>query len=60
MTDRPFTTELFLLRASEIGLRPEDLDFYEVGQILGILAERSNDIEGDYKQLATQADFDRF
>lgn len=60
MTDRPFTTELFCLRASEIGLRPEDLDFYDVGQVLGILAERQNDVDGDYKQLATQADFDRF
>lgn len=53
------TTALFLLRATQMGIRISDLDILEHGQIIDMMIEASND-GYDYKQLATQADFDRF
>lgn len=59
MTDRPYTTGLYLLRITELGLRPSDLPLFEYGTILDMMTERSNDNE-EYDTLATQEDMDRF
>lgn len=59
MTDRPFTTGLFLLRCLELGLRPSDLLFLEFGIVQDMLTEKGNDNE-EYTTIATQEDFDRF
>ena len=50
---------LFLLRVVQIGLKIEDLDFLEYGEVLDIFIEEHNDHE-EYEQLATQEDYDRF
>jgi len=50
---------LYLLRCIEAGIALPDLDFFEVGEILDILTERSNDGES-YARVATQEDMDRF
>jgi hypothetical protein len=47
------------LRCIEAGISLPDLDFFEVGEILDILTERSNDGES-YARVATQEDMDRF
>lgn len=47
------------MRCIQIGLTISDLDFLEIGDVLDILTESAND-GGDYVQLATQEDFDRF
>ena len=59
MTERPFTTGLFLLRCYQIGLRVPDLADLEMGMVIDMLIESGNDNE-KYRQLATQDDFDRF
>ena len=59
MTERPFTTGLFLLRCYQIGLRVADLFFLEVGEVMDMLTEMGNDNE-HYDIVATQEDFDRF
>lgn len=43
----------------QLGLTIADLDRLEYGMVEDILIEREND-NFDYKQLATQEDFDRF
>jgi len=53
------TAALFLLRCAELGLHGGDLDALNVGAVLDMFTEKSND-SYQYKQLATQADFDRF
>ena len=58
-TDRPFNTAVLLLRIIEAGIPLCCLDFLEVGDILDILIERSNDGES-YDRIATQEDMDRF
>lgn len=50
---------MFLLRAIQIGLRISDLDVLEVGEVLDMIAESGND-SFEYKQVATQEDFDRW
>lgn len=42
-----------------LGLSLEDLEMIDYGTVLDMMIERSND-DYDYKELATQADFDRF
>ena len=59
MTDRPYTTALYLLRCLELGLHPSDLCFLDEGTVVDMLIERGNDSE-EYQYVATQADFDRF
>lgn len=59
MTERPFTTALFVLRAVQLGLRLEDLDRLEFSEVVDMLIEQGNDAY-PYKQLANQDDFDRF
>ena len=50
---------LFLLRVIQIGLRVDDLDFLEYGEIMDMYIEAQND-NADYDYKATQEDFDRF
>ena len=59
MTDRPFTTGLYLLRCLELGLRLTDLEFLDYGTVYDMLIERGNDRE-KYDYIATQEDYDRF
>lgn len=59
MTERPFTTGLFMLRCAEMGLRPSDLCNLDYGLVIDMLIERGNDAE-EYDYVATQEDFDRF
>ena len=53
------TTALFLLRCVEIGLSMDDLDELSVGMVNDMFVEKSND-NYDWKQVASQEDFDRF
>ena len=53
------TTPLFLLRCLQIGLSLRDLDLFTVGMVNDIFVENMND-DYDYKELATQEDFDTF
>lgn len=48
-----------MLRCVQIGLTMSDLDFLDYGMIIDMMTERQND-DYNYKELATQADFDRF
>ena len=59
MTERQFNTAVFMLRAIQIGLTLPDLDRLEYGEIMDMSIERGND-DCEYRQLATQADFDKF
>lgn len=59
MTERPYTTGLFMLRCAELGIRPSDLPYYTLGDIDDMLIERGNDAE-QWDYIANQADFDRF
>ena len=58
MTERPYTTGLYLLRCYQIGLRVSDLNFLEIGDVMDMLTESGNDNE-EYDYIATQEDFDR-
>ena len=53
------TTALFLLRCTEVGLSMADLDDLSVGMVNDMFVEKSND-NYDWKELASQDDFDRF
>lgn len=59
MTERPFTTGLFLLRCLQVGLRVSDLFYLEVGEVMDMLTEKGND-EEKWDYVATQEDFDKF
>lgn len=59
MTDRPYTTGVYMLRCLEIGLRPSDLSDLDYGMVTDMLIERGNDSQ-EYDYVATQADFDNF
>lgn len=59
MTERPYTTGIYMLRCLELGLRPSDLTSLEYGFVMDMLIERGNDAE-DWDYVATQEDFDRF
>lgn len=52
-------TSLFLLRALQVGLKLEDLDNLEFGQVIDLIVEYGNDHE-EYAEVATQEDFDAF
>lgn len=49
------TLALFLLRAVQMNLRLEDLDFLEYGTVVDMMTESANDT-CEYNQLATQED----
>lgn len=53
------TLALFLLRAIQIGLSLTDLDCLEYGTVVDMMTESAND-SCEYKQLASQEDFDKF
>lgn len=53
------STALFLLRCTEVGLSMGDLDELSVGMVNDMFVEKSND-DYDWKELASQDDFDRF
>lgn len=53
------STALILLRAVQTGLTLDDLDSLSLGMVYDILTEASND-DCEYRQVATQEDFDRF
>lgn len=50
---------MFLLRAVQIGLKIDDLDGLGYGTVIDMMTENSND-DCEYKQVATQEDFDRW
>lgn len=56
---REYTTALYLLRCSQIGLHYEDLEHLTVGMVIDIMIERSND-NIEYPVKATAEDFRRF
>ena len=58
-TEREHNTALFLLRSFQLGIRIEDMKQLTLGMVLDMFAEAGND-SVEYKQLATQADFDAF
>lgn len=58
-TERKQTTALFLLRCAEIGLSMQDLEDLDLGMVYDMFTEKAND-SYEWKQLATQDDFDRF
>lgn len=50
-----------MLRAKQLKLSLEELEELEEGDIYDLMIEAGNDQHGDeYKQVATQADFDKF
>lgn len=53
------TISLYMLRAFQIGLTMSDLEQLNYGDVMDIMMESAND-SAEYKELATQADFDRF
>ena len=53
------TTPLFLLRCKQLGLSMTELDLLTIGLINDMFTERQND-DYPYKELASQADFDKF
>lgn len=53
------STALFLLRCTEVGLSMNDLDELSVGMVNDMFVEKSND-NYDWKEIASQEDFDRF
>lgn len=58
MTDRPYTTGLYLLRCYELGLALSELSLLDYGVVTDMLIEKGNDGE-TYRQVATQEDMDK-
>ena len=59
LTERKMTTALFTLRCIQLGLRLDDLDRMEIGEIYDLFTENAND-DYNYAEIATQEDFDAF
>lgn len=57
--DRENNGTIFLLRCVQLGLSVSDLKELSIGMVLDLMNEADND-HLEYKQLATQADFDAF
>lgn len=53
------TVSLYLLRCFQIGLHMADLEALNYGDVIDMMIESAND-DVEYKQMATQEDFDRF
>ena len=53
------TTPLFLLRCVQLGISIADLDLLTIGLVNDMFTERQN-VDYAYKELASQADFDKF
>ena len=55
------TTALFLLRCLQVGLSMSDLELLTIGMVNEIYIESGNDEhQSSYRQIAGQADFDKF
>lgn len=52
-------TAIFMLRSFQLGLSIADLENLEVGSVMDMIIESSND-SYKYQTVATQADFDKF
>lgn len=59
MTERPYTTGLYLLRCYELGLTLSELSLLDYGVVTDMLIEKGNDGE-KYRQIATQDDMNKF
>lgn len=59
MTDRPFTTGLYMLRIVQLGIAVRDLELLEFGMVMDMMTEAAND-SCEYDEIATQEDMDRF
>jgi len=53
------TVGLYLLRCFQTGLHMADLETLNYGDVIDMMTETMND-GCEYKEIATQADFDRF
>lgn len=53
------TVGLYMLRCFQVGLHMADLETLNYGDVIDMMVEEGND-SCDYRQLATQDDFDRF
>lgn len=53
------TISLYMLRAFQVGLHMADLEQLNYGDVIDMMIESAND-SVEYKQLATQDDFNRF
>lgn len=53
------STALYVLRISQVGLSINELDFFNLGDVIDIFTEAAND-QTTYRQVASQADFDKF
>ena len=53
------TVGLYMMRCFQIGLHMADLEALDYGIVLDMMTETLND-GCEYKEIATQADFDRF
>jgi hypothetical protein len=52
---------VFLLRAKQMGLTLTELDELDEGTVMDMIIESGNDLcEDEYRQVATQEDFDSF
>ena len=59
-SERVMTTPLFMLRCVQLGISIADLDSCStIGLVNDMFTERQND-EYPYRELASQADFDKF
>lgn len=58
-TVREFTTALLTLRALQIGLRIDELDDLNVGELMDLITESAND-NYEYPLKASQNDIDAF
>lgn len=52
-TTREFNTAVFTLRALQVGLRIEDLFFFDFGEVVDLITEAGNDRE-KYEEKATE------
>lgn len=52
-------TAIYMLRAFQIGMHIEDMERLSIGMVNDIIIESGND-NYNYKQVATQNDFDKF
>lgn len=56
---RPFTTALFLLRCTSLGLSMADLDLLDMGMVIDMFVEQGND-DYDWPVKATAKDIEAF
>ena len=60
-TEREVNTAVFMLRAKQLGFSLEELDNVEEGLVMDMIIESGNDLcDDEYRQVATQQDFDSF